>query len=133
MSTDITSLDLSSWKLSDGVDIHFFCADCYSLTDLDISTWDLSKTYGDIVLWGVPLVNFRCGYNLRRNFALEALSNLTLESLLSVLNGLYDFTGNGETPDIDSGESILYMGEGFNDRLTEEHIAIATNKGWTVY
>lgn len=133
-STDITSLDLSSWEIKEGLDIANFCTDCYSLTDLDISTWDLSKTINGIYFgWGVPLVNFRCGYNLKNNLDISSQSNLTLESLLSIMNGLYDFTGNGETPSTNLYEGELTSWGVIEKNLNEEQIAIATNKGWTIW
>lgn len=55
--------------------------------------------------------------------------NLTLESCLNILNGLYDFTGNGKTPTIEQGK--LKVNQNFLN-LVGDQISIATNKGWTI-
>ena len=56
--------------------------------------------------------------------------NLTYESWKNVLNGLYDFIGNGETPASNQGKIQLHS-NAYN-LLTEEDIAEATAKGWTL-
>lgn len=55
--------------------------------------------------------------------------NLTYESCINILNGLYDFTGNGETPT--SNQGILKVHSNFLTTVGDE-IAIATNKGWQI-
>ena len=60
---------------------------------------------------------------------LYRLPNLTYESCINVLNGLYDFTGNGETPTSEQGQ--LRVHQNFLDLVGGE-ITIGTNKGWTI-
>lgn len=55
--------------------------------------------------------------------------NLTYESCINILNGLYDFTGNGETPT--SNQGILKVHSNFLSTVGDE-ISIATNKGWQI-
>lgn len=55
--------------------------------------------------------------------------NLTLESCLNILNGLYDFTGNGETPN--SSQGRLKVHQNFLDNVGDQ-ISIGINKGWTI-
>ena len=62
-------------------------------------------------------------------YSLCKCPNLTYESCINVLNGLYDFTGNGETPD--SNQGILKVHQNFLDLVGDE-ITIGTNKGWTI-
>lgn len=57
---------------------------------------------------------------------LEKAPNLTVESLMNVINNVYDLTGNGL-----SGKSLKF-GQTNLDKLTEEQIAVATAKGWTL-
>lgn len=57
------------------------------------------------------------------------MPNLTYESCINVLNGLYDFTGNGETPTGDQGQ--LKVHQNFLDLVGDE-ISIGVNKGWTI-
>ena len=55
--------------------------------------------------------------------------NLTYESCINILNGLYDFTGNGETPTSSQGQ--LKVHSNFLTTVGDE-ISIATNKGWQI-
>lgn len=52
--------------------------------------------------------------------------NLTVESLMNVINNVYDLTANGL-----SGKSLKF-GQTNLDKLTPEQIAVATAKGWTL-
>ena len=57
---------------------------------------------------------------------LSYANSLTHESLMNVINGLYDIATNGcNTQQLKLGSTNLA-------KLTAEEIAIATNKGWTV-
>ena len=64
------------------------------------------------------------------NYCLVKFPNLTYESWLNVIDGLYDFTGNGETPNSSQGTMKLHP-NAYN-LLTEDDIARATNKGWSL-
>ena len=57
---------------------------------------------------------------------LERTSNLTVESLMNVINNIYDLTANGL-----SGQSLKFGSTNLN-KLTDEQIAVATAKGWTL-
>jgi len=57
------------------------------------------------------------------------LPNLTRESCLAIVNNLYDFTGNGETPA--SGQGKLKVHANFLTALGDD-VNIATNKGWVI-
>lgn len=61
------------------------------------------------------------------NFNLSYCNNLTVESLMVVINALYDFVGNGST----STQSIK-LGSTNLAKLSDEQKAIATAKGWTL-
>ena len=52
--------------------------------------------------------------------------NLTRESVLNIFNGLYDRASAGYS------NIKLYLEIDVINRLTEDDIAIATNKGWTI-
>ena len=60
---------------------------------------------------------------------LKRLPNLTKESCINILNGLYDFTGNGETPN--SGQGKLKVAQSFIDKVGDE-ISIGVAKGWSI-
>ena len=72
-------------------------------------------------------LNLKC--SLASNYNLKRLPNLTYESCINVLNGLYDFTGNGETPNSNQGK--LKVHQNFLDKVGEE-ISIGVAKGWTI-
>jgi len=63
------------------------------------------------------------------SYFLKNAPNLTRESCLNVLNGLYDFTGNGQTPASNQGK--LQVHQNFIDAVGDD-INIGTNKGWTI-
>ena len=68
-------------------------------------------------------------YNVDRDYILKKMPNLTYESCISILNNLYDFTGNGETPDSSQGK--LKVHPNFLTTVGEE-ISIGVAKGWTI-
>ena len=73
------------------------------------------------------LLNLKC--SLTNDGNLKRLPNLTYQSCINVLNGLYDFTGNGETPNSNQGK--LKVHQNFLDKVGDE-ISIGTNKGWQI-
>ena len=54
-------------------------------------------------------------------------NKLTVDSLVRIINALYDFASEGNT-----NTHTLQIGNTNLAKLTDEQIAIATNKGWTV-
>ena len=72
-------------------------------------------------------LNLKC--SLTDDDNLKRLPNLTRQSCINVLNGLYDFTGNGETPNSNQGQ--LKVHQNFLDAVGNE-ISIGTSKGWTI-
>ena len=68
-------------------------------------------------------------YNVERDQILKKMPNLTYESCISILNNLYDFTGNGETPNNDQGK--LKVHANFLTTVGEK-ISIGTSRGWVI-
>ena len=68
-------------------------------------------------------------YNITQDYILKKMTALSYESCISILNNLYDFTGNGETPDNNQGK--LKVHPNFLTTVGDE-ISIGTNKGWTI-
>ena len=60
------------------------------------------------------------------NYGLRACPNLTYESCINILNGLYDFVGNGE-----STTRTLKVNPNFLTTVGDD-ITIGTNKGWII-
>ena len=63
--------------------------------------------------------------NIKISFDIQRAPNLTVQSLMNVINNLYDFVGNGSTT-----TKTLTLGTTNLNKLTEEQKAVATNKGW---
>ena len=68
-------------------------------------------------------------YNVDKDNILKKMTALSYESCISILNNLYDFTGNGETPDNSQGK--LKVAQSFIDTVGDE-ISIGTLKGWSI-
>ena len=64
------------------------------------------------------------------NGFLDMAPNATVASLMNVINNLYDFTSNGETPS--SSQGRIGFGTTNLNKLTDEQKAVAVNKGWTL-
>lgn len=66
-------------------------------------------------------------------FGFAQAPNLSYQSCINILNGLYDFTGNGETPSSspDNLQGKLMVHQNFLDKVGDK-ISIGINKGWTI-
>ena len=78
------------------------------------------------------------GYS-KYTFSLSSCTLLTHESLVAIIDNLYDLNISYGVYDAEGnpGEGVLYkqklvLGEANLAKLTEEEIAVATNKGWIV-
>ena len=65
--------------------------------------------------------------NIKVDFDIRKAPNLTVQSLMNVINNLYDFVGNGSTT-----TRTLQLGTTNLNKLTDEQKAVATNKGWSL-
>lgn len=63
-------------------------------------------------------------HNLRINFDVSNCINLTAESLMNIINEALDLSVGGLMCTLNLGSNV--------EKLTEEQIAIATSKGWTI-
>ena len=111
------------------------CRSLVSIPALNAQSLNMGSSYGVFGNSELPnltdfggFLNLKCSLTNDRN--LKKLPNLTKESCINVLNGLYDFTGNGETPNSNQGQ--LKVAQSFVDKLTEEDLQIAVRKGWTI-
>ena len=88
---------------------------------------------------GTKITNLKFGYDYGKafdttksaNYYLYALEynnlvRLTHDSLMSIINGIYDIASIGVQP------QQLVLGSTNLAKLSSAEIAIATNKGWTV-
>ena len=100
--------------------------DCQKVNAMDhyfSGTRDGMSTLTDVGGWE----NLKCNWNDR--YGLASCPNLTYESCINVLNGLYDFTGNGETPRSNQGK--LKVHPNFSTTVGDK-ISIGMNKGWQI-
>ena len=143
----LTELDLSDLNTSLVNNMSYMFQGATSLVTLNMNNLDLSKVTNVSYMFSSAskLTNLQFGNNLGKAYNLQstgysnykldlsACVNLTHESLMSVINGLYDLN---LTFDVANGgtlyKQILVLGATNLAKLTEEEIAIATNKGWTV-
>ena len=133
----LTSIDLSNWDTSKVTNMSSMFNSCEKLTSLSsLRTDSLSMAsyqgffgYNEIK----TLTDFGGFINLKTSltsdYNLKKLPNLTYESCINVLNGLYNFTGNGETPTSSQGQ--LKVHSNFLT-LVGEKISIGTDKGWII-
>lgn len=83
------------------------------------------KTLGGLKELGKAYTSSSVNYT-SYNLNLTTNTNLTKQSLLNVINGLYDLASHSKPA------QGLFLGEINLAKLTAEEIAIATNKGWNV-
>lgn len=111
---------------------------CKSLTELpELDCTKVTNIQGAFANM-TSLINFGGAKNLGKAYInstenyymyilnLSASSDLTKESLLNVINGLYDLSS------ADKPAQQLILGDTNLSKLTAEEIEIATNKGWNV-
>lgn len=68
--------------------------------------------------------------NIKVSISFSDSPLLTVESMMNIINSIYDFTGNGKTPGYNQGN--LSLGSTNLAKLSDEQKAVATNKGWTL-
>ena len=122
---------ITTWVM----DMSFMFKDCFKLKSIPL----LDATHLEIItnIFNKPdssnnqpypeLTDLGGFKNLKLGFNLSGAPNLTYQSLMNVINNLYDFVGNGSTHNEE-----LYIGRSNSYKLDWEDIAIATNKGWTI-
>ena len=124
--TSIPQMDTSSVQ-----DMRYIFHECKSLTSIPLldcgSVTNTSAPFG----WGslnklTDLGGFKdLKVSWSSNF-LDRVPNATVESLMNVINNLYDLTANGL-----SGKTLKFGTTNLN-KLTDEQKAVAINKGWTL-
>ena len=128
----IPPIDTSN--VTDMSQMFYNCQNLTSLPALNAQSLNMNSYSGIFGYIELPkitdfggLLNLKC--SLTNDGNLKRLPNLTYESCINVLNGLYDFTGDGETPNSNQGK--LKVAQSFLDKVGDE-ISIATSKGWVV-
>ena len=131
--TTIPQLDTSN--VTNMVYMFYGCSSLVSLPALDVRSLESMSSYSGIFGYGElsKLTDFGGFLNLKCSLTgdgnLKILPNLTKESCINVLNGLYDFVAAGETPNSNQGK--LKVHQNFLDKVGDE-ISIGVAKGWTI-
>lgn len=100
----------------------------YSVTDIDkiVLKDDGTQPKGSGWFWGAFfLKNITIEGKIGQSCHFSQSSQLTYESLMSIINALYDYSGTGET-------KTLTLHPTAKARLSDADIAIGTQKGWTI-
>ena len=146
----LTSLDLSAFDTSNMTDMQYMFSGCAALielvglsdwdtsavtnisrafqstplTSLDLGGWVLTNCTAAINAWSFmyDLESIVFPSNLSVSFSIGQSFNLTADNVVEIFNKLVTVT---TTQTATIGTNLL-------NKLTEEQIAIATNKGWTV-
>ena len=139
-------LDLSNWNTSNVTDMSYMFNSCFKIITLNLSNFNMSKvtnissmfydsSFKGMALQNIIISNHQLGKaylsSQSENYSsytldVKSLPLLTHESLMGIINGLYDI----KTAGVASQQLIL--GSTNLAKLTSEEIAVATNKGWTV-
>lgn len=143
----LTELDVSNFVTTNVTDMASMFYDCCLITVLDLSGFDFSKVtnINNMLGYAEKLIELSFGTNLGKGYTqksanysnykldLSKCKKLTHDSLMSVINNLYDLN---LTYDIANGGTLyrqqLVLGSTNLAKLTADEIAIATNKGWNV-
>ena len=124
----VTIPQLDTSKVTDMSSMFCGCSNLNSIPLLDCGkVTNVSNMFGwEDINTLTDLGGFK---NLKINFTdgLNHLPNLTVQSLMNVINNLYDFRANGE-----STTRTLKIGTTNLNKLTDEQKAVATNKGWSL-
>ena len=133
----IKTLDLSNWDTSKVVgmmNMFVGCSELVSIGSLRADNLEMSSYGGFFSYSELPkltdfggLINLKTSLTSDYNF--KKTPNLSYESCINILNGLYDFAGNGQTPNSSQGK--LKVHQNFLNLVGDE-ISIGTNKGWTI-
>ena len=120
----LTALDVSNWDTKNVTNIYGMFSNCNKLTSLDLSNFNTSKVTDMINMFYYcsALVDFKTPKNISTAVDFSYCTNLTHDSLMSIINNLATVTTT----------QTLTLGSTNLAKLSSEEKAIATNKGWTL-
>ena len=111
--SSLQSIDLTGWNTSNVTTMSQMFRNCYKLTTLIGGI-----TIDEVIYNNISALNGTKVYNSLINTILDRAS------LRAIINGLADLTG--------STSQKLTLGSTLTAKLTEEDIAVATAKNWTI-
>ena len=121
--SQLTSLNVSNFNTTNVTGMNSMFYGCSQLTSLDLSSFDISNVtdMGGMFIDCSALIELDSMQNISTGLDLSS-TILDATSLLDVINNLATISTNKK----------LTLGSTLLAKLTEDQIAIATNKGWTV-
>ena len=111
----------STQNVTSFIDAFKSCFSLERINELDFN----SCTDSSVDISCNKLINIGSIKNIKMNFNVSGSPCLHKETLLRILNALYDYSTSEATYTLALGTANL-------SKLTDEEIAIATNKGWNV-
>ena len=99
----------------------FDCTNVTSMNNMFSYYQDRMDYFTDCGGWK----NLKCNWS--DNYGLRACANLTYQSCINILNGLWDFRGNGDS----TTTRTLKVHQNFLDLVGDE-VSIGTVKGWNI-
>lgn len=130
---------IPAFNTSKAASMYYTFGGCEKLTDIPLLDFGSVTNINELFSWSYNITNLGGFKDLGKsydatkgaeykNYTLNfnALTKLTRESILNVINNLYDIASIGVPT------QQLILGNGHKAKLSEEEIAIATNKGWKV-
>lgn len=132
-SRGLVELDLSVFNTSNVTNMSGMFNGCNLLRKINMSSFDMSKVNNITSMFQSlgSLEEISFGVNLGKGFTssqslnLTGSSLITHDSLMSIINNLYDISASGIT-------CYLALGKTNLAKLTSDEIGVATAKGWTV-
>lgn len=137
--SNLTSLNLDGFDTSKVTNMRYMFQQCKAITDLpelsaesvtNIDSMFLScnglTNFGGLKDLGKAYLTTQSANSAGYRLMLTSSTLLTHDSLMNIINNLYDIKTKG------CNTQALTLGATNLAKLTEEEIAIATNKGWTV-
>ena len=100
--------------------------DCSGIKTKNTYPLDYYSTYNNLTYLG-GFLGMKMSWD--DTYGLAKCPNLTYESCINILNGLYDFVGNNE--EVGTNQGVLKVHSNFLTLVGDE-ISIGTNKGWTI-
>ena len=131
----ITIPQLDTRSVQNMHQMFYYCTSLTSIPPLKADKLNMPETYRGIFGYSEltkltdfgGLIGLKC--RLIGDYNFIKTPNLTYQSCINILNGLYDFTGNGETPTSNQGQ--LRVHPNFLTTVGDE-VSIGVQKGWSI-
>lgn len=126
-STNITTIP--QYDMNNVLVVGSMFQNCKNLTELPLFNWESVVTTSSCFQGCTSLTTVGGFQNLKASLIIN-YSQLTDESVSNIINYVYDFTANAETPD--STQGTLTLKSDVYNGISDELKALATSKGWTI-